>query len=56
LVGLRGISIFLDWSFDNWPADPHRELDDWAESGVGRVAVSIGSMEMPERVRILASS
>jgi alkanesulfonate monooxygenase SsuD/methylene tetrahydromethanopterin reductase-like flavin-dependent oxidoreductase (luciferase family) len=49
------ISVFLDWSYDNWPADPQRELDDWAARGIGRVAVSIGSPEMPERVRILAT-
>jgi alkanesulfonate monooxygenase SsuD/methylene tetrahydromethanopterin reductase-like flavin-dependent oxidoreductase (luciferase family) len=49
------ISVFLDWSYDNWPADPQRELDDWAGRGIGRVAVSIGSLEMPERIRILTS-
>jgi alkanesulfonate monooxygenase SsuD/methylene tetrahydromethanopterin reductase-like flavin-dependent oxidoreductase (luciferase family) len=49
------ISVFLDWSYDNWPADPQRELDHWAARGIGRVAVSIGSPEMPERIRILAT-
>ena len=49
------VSVFLDWSFDNWPADPQGELDDWAAKGIGRVAVSIGSPEMPERIRILAT-
>jgi len=49
------ISVFLDWSYDNWPADPQRELDDWAARGIGRVAVSIGSPDMPERIRILAT-
>jgi alkanesulfonate monooxygenase SsuD/methylene tetrahydromethanopterin reductase-like flavin-dependent oxidoreductase (luciferase family) len=49
------ISVFLDWSYDNWPADPKRELDDWASRGIGRVAVSIGSPEMPDRIRILST-
>ena len=50
------ISVFLDWSFDNWPADPRRELDAWAARGIDRVAVSIGSPDMPQRIGILASS
>ena len=48
------VSIFFAWEWDNWPADPLAELGSWRSQGVGRAFVSLGSDDLPGRLRQLA--
>ena len=50
-----GVSIFLSWEFDKWPADAAAALREWAERGVDRAFVSIGTEDMRARVSELAT-
>jgi alkanesulfonate monooxygenase SsuD/methylene tetrahydromethanopterin reductase-like flavin-dependent oxidoreductase (luciferase family) len=50
------VSLFLDWSWDEWPADPAATLRTWADRGIERCFVSIGGPEMGERVATLADA
>lgn len=51
-----GLSVFLGWEFDNWPADPAADLAGWREKGVDRAFVNVGAPSMTERVRELAAA
>ena len=44
------VSLFLSWEWDKWPADPAGELARWADLGVDRACVSLGSDDMVRRV------
>jgi len=48
------LSLFWDWSWDNWPADPKAELEPWMQQGIERFFVSIGGADMPARLEELA--
>ncbi|MDP8928377.1 MAG: LLM class flavin-dependent oxidoreductase [Actinomycetota bacterium] len=48
------LSLFLSWEWDKWPANPTAELEAWRARGIGRVFVSLGSRDMPDRLRQLA--
>jgi alkanesulfonate monooxygenase SsuD/methylene tetrahydromethanopterin reductase-like flavin-dependent oxidoreductase (luciferase family) len=48
------LSLFWDWSWDNWPADPQAELDPWRQRGIERFFVSIGGADMLARLEKLA--
>jgi alkanesulfonate monooxygenase SsuD/methylene tetrahydromethanopterin reductase-like flavin-dependent oxidoreductase (luciferase family) len=50
------ISLFLDWGWDKWPADPITELGHWRALGVDRVWVSLGADDMPSRLRQLEAA
>jgi alkanesulfonate monooxygenase SsuD/methylene tetrahydromethanopterin reductase-like flavin-dependent oxidoreductase (luciferase family) len=47
------VSLFLSWEWDKWPADPAGELARWADLGVDRACVSLGSDEMVRRIEML---
>jgi alkanesulfonate monooxygenase SsuD/methylene tetrahydromethanopterin reductase-like flavin-dependent oxidoreductase (luciferase family) len=49
------LSTFVDWSWDKWPADPIAELEQLGAQA-DRVFVSLGSTDMPDRLRQLASA
>jgi alkanesulfonate monooxygenase SsuD/methylene tetrahydromethanopterin reductase-like flavin-dependent oxidoreductase (luciferase family) len=51
-----GVSVFLAWEWDRWPAEPAAELARWAERGVDRVCVSLAGPDMVERIRALAAA
>jgi len=48
------LSLFWDWSWDNWPPDPAAVVEPWRQRGIDRFFVSIGSTDMPDRVEKLA--
>jgi alkanesulfonate monooxygenase SsuD/methylene tetrahydromethanopterin reductase-like flavin-dependent oxidoreductase (luciferase family) len=48
------LSLFWDWSWDNWPPDPQAELEHWRQRGIDRFFVSIGGDDMPARLEELA--
>ncbi len=48
------LSLFWDWSWDNWPADPEAEPEPWLQQGIDRFFVSIGGADMPVRLEKLA--
>jgi alkanesulfonate monooxygenase SsuD/methylene tetrahydromethanopterin reductase-like flavin-dependent oxidoreductase (luciferase family) len=49
------MSMFFSWEWGKWPPDPVAELAKWHALGVGRAFVSLGSDNMGERLRVLAS-
>ncbi len=49
-----GLSVYLSWEWDKWPADPADELSRWQQRGVARVLVAVGAEDMPGRIRQLA--
>jgi alkanesulfonate monooxygenase SsuD/methylene tetrahydromethanopterin reductase-like flavin-dependent oxidoreductase (luciferase family) len=49
------VSIFMDWSWDNWPADPAAVLEPWRAEGIDRFFVSVGWFDMAARVSELAA-
>ena len=49
------ISMFFDWSWDNWPAEPAALLDPWREKGIDRFFISVGWFDMAERATELAA-
>jgi alkanesulfonate monooxygenase SsuD/methylene tetrahydromethanopterin reductase-like flavin-dependent oxidoreductase (luciferase family) len=49
------ISLFFDWSWDNWPAEPAAVLEPWRDLGLDRFFVSLGANNMPARVEALAA-
>ena len=48
------VSVFVDWSMAQWPADPEARLQGLAVAGVDRVFVGIGGPNMPARIASLA--
>jgi alkanesulfonate monooxygenase SsuD/methylene tetrahydromethanopterin reductase-like flavin-dependent oxidoreductase (luciferase family) len=50
-----GLSVFLAWEWDQWPAEPESELEAWQARGVERACVSLAGPDMAERVARLAS-
>jgi alkanesulfonate monooxygenase SsuD/methylene tetrahydromethanopterin reductase-like flavin-dependent oxidoreductase (luciferase family) len=48
------LSLFCDWSWSSWPADPQAELEPWRQRGIDRFFVSIGGDDMPARLEKLA--
>lgn len=49
------ISLFFDWSWDNWPAEPAAALEPWREKGIDRFFITIGWFDMADRARELAA-
>jgi alkanesulfonate monooxygenase SsuD/methylene tetrahydromethanopterin reductase-like flavin-dependent oxidoreductase (luciferase family) len=49
------ISVFLSWEWDKWPSDPVGELARWADLGVERACVSLGSDDMVARIGALTA-
>jgi alkanesulfonate monooxygenase SsuD/methylene tetrahydromethanopterin reductase-like flavin-dependent oxidoreductase (luciferase family) len=49
-----GLSLFFDWSWDSWPAEPGAPLARWRELGIERFFISIGGADMPTRIEQLA--
>jgi alkanesulfonate monooxygenase SsuD/methylene tetrahydromethanopterin reductase-like flavin-dependent oxidoreductase (luciferase family) len=50
------VSVFVDWSWANWPADPAAALRALAPPGIDRVLVSLGGADMPDRIAALAGA
>jgi alkanesulfonate monooxygenase SsuD/methylene tetrahydromethanopterin reductase-like flavin-dependent oxidoreductase (luciferase family) len=50
------VSLFVDWSWDHWPAEVGGELERIRGMGVDRVMISLGGPEMPVRLRTLAKA
>jgi alkanesulfonate monooxygenase SsuD/methylene tetrahydromethanopterin reductase-like flavin-dependent oxidoreductase (luciferase family) len=48
------VSVFLSWEWEHWPADPAGELARWADLGVARACVSLGSDDMVRRIEMIA--
>ncbi len=48
------VSVFMDWSMMQWPADPEVRLERMSAAGVDRVFVGIGGPDMPARIALLA--
>jgi alkanesulfonate monooxygenase SsuD/methylene tetrahydromethanopterin reductase-like flavin-dependent oxidoreductase (luciferase family) len=49
-----GLSLFFDWSWDNWPADAAAVLNPWRDHGIDRFFISIGGNDMTQRIELLA--
>ena len=50
------VSLFVDWSWDHWPAQVSGELARVRDTGVDRVMISLGGPEMRVRLRTLAEA
>ena len=48
------VSVFLDWSMAQWPADPEPRIERLRVAGVDRIFVGIGGSDMPARISVLA--
>ena len=48
------VSVFMDWSMMQWPADPEVRIEHLSAAGVDRVFVGVGGPNMPERIASLA--
>jgi alkanesulfonate monooxygenase SsuD/methylene tetrahydromethanopterin reductase-like flavin-dependent oxidoreductase (luciferase family) len=49
------LSVFADWSWDGWPADPAAAVAAWRDRGVERAFISVGADDMPARVEHLGT-
>ena len=50
-----GLSVFVSWDWDHWPADPRAELRRLADSGVGRVFAAVGGPDPVGRISELGA-
>jgi alkanesulfonate monooxygenase SsuD/methylene tetrahydromethanopterin reductase-like flavin-dependent oxidoreductase (luciferase family) len=48
------VSVFLDWSMGQWPADHEARIQRLRAQGIDRAFVSIGGSDMPARIASLA--
>jgi alkanesulfonate monooxygenase SsuD/methylene tetrahydromethanopterin reductase-like flavin-dependent oxidoreductase (luciferase family) len=48
-----GLSTYLSWEWDKWPADAVERIGAFETAGVDRVLINIGSFEMPARLKQL---
>ncbi len=45
-----GLSVFLSWQWEEWPADPAAEIDRWRGRGIDRLCINVAAADMTERV------